>query len=158
MGGSGNDLGCERSGHVSHPSKIRQLLGFPRTPGGREQPVRVLGDLGLIPAYAGRTRMPTATAGTPAAHLRCARQTCTSTASAATATAHPCLRGADERTAPYVLSAPGSSPPARGGLIMTRPPPGVCGLIPACAGRTVSTVWLGLNHKAHPRLRGADTS
>ena len=92
--------------------------------------------LGLIPAYAGRTKRPRATGG----HHQ----------------AHPRLRGADAKARSPEATGSGSSPLTRGGPRKISPKPINAGLIPAYAGRTAECGRMWSSSRAHPRLRGAD--
>ncbi len=89
---------------------------------------------GLIPACAGTTRMifdHEITTG-----------------------AHPRLRG-DHVFLPWCgVDAEGSSPPARGPPLGFSHASGSLGLIPACAGTTLSSPASDTGRSAHPRLRG----
>ena len=93
--------------------------------------------LGLIPGYAGRTRVA----------ARAARQLW----------AHPRLRGEDPSSHVNGSSPQGSSPATRGGRFYGHSGPGVAGLIPGYAGRTRSASARTRCPSAHPRLRGEDT-
>ena len=108
----------------------------PLTRGGRAGFKGTAHEIGLIPAYAGRTRA--------IGYVRDLIE------------AHPRLRGADNLTSVVAGSMMGSSPLTRGG----RPNLGIqqcrVGLIPAYAGRTGPCVWSAQCGRAHPRLRGAD--
>ena len=93
---------------------------------------------GLIPACAGKTNW--------SPHLQRARR------------AHPRMRGENHTCRKITLPTRGSSPHARGKL-------GVwfwrwfgCGLIPACAGKTVPKKIKILGTRAHPRMRGENSS
>ncbi|EEI78898.1 hypothetical protein HMPREF0308_0800 [Corynebacterium striatum ATCC 6940] len=92
----------------------------------------------LIPAYAGRTR---AWKSGPCV-----------------VRAHPRLRGADDAPAVERRAHAGSSPLTRGGLAVLMGPVGLIGLIPAYAGRTLVLLMGGSSARAHPRLRGADST
>ena len=108
----------------------------PLARGGRPVGRRLADDLGLIPARAGRTLL----------RWSCRRR----------AWAHPRSRGADTTPAITARRCAGSSPLARGGR---HPPLGRNhreGLIPARAGRTVTSARNGQVGRAHPRSRGAD--
>ncbi len=92
--------------------------------------------VGLIPAYAGRTRNPEYAIQDE--------------------TAHPRLRGADPGEPDSHELGAGSSPLTRGGrtnphTLLTR-----IRLIPAYAGRTHGSSIITQSDWAHPRLRGAD--
>ncbi len=110
----------------------------PRARGG--QPLRREGPRrrGLIPACAGRTVVHVST-------VRHAR-------------AHPRVRGEDPATVAALAAASGSSPRARGGRAYELEAEFVPGLIPACAGRTPSSSPPSSSRRAHPRVRGEDSS
>ena len=68
--------------------------------------------------------------------------------------AHPRMRG-ENRWKPVMVSLlRGSSPHARGKLAPRFQPDFVCGLIPACAGKTLTVSATASRHGAHPRMRG----
>ena len=94
--------------------------------------------MGLIPAYAGRTK--------PWKRLPIQRR------------AHPRLRGADQVQPASPQAHGGSSPLTRGGPTSRMSVPRSSGLIPAYAGRTSPFCPRKPRGKAHPRLRGADVS
>ena len=108
----------------------------PLTRGGRG---KLLGSklmMGLIPAYAGRTRVCGCSGGL--------------------GRAHPRLRGADPRLEDASKANSGSSPLTRGGRVVPGKKTPQIGLIPAYAGRTTGREDCGPWEEAHPRLRGAD--
>ena len=109
----------------------------PLTRGGPTTRVSAPDAEGLIPAYAGRT-------------LPRAGHSCISRA-------HPRLRGADLSPCRACYPSWGSSPLTRGGLASIRDRGRKMGLIPAYAGRTLHRPTPWNEHRAHPRLRGADT-
>ena len=108
----------------------------PLARGGRHARLDELLRGGLIPARAGRTLQGR---GSPRCNW-----------------AHPRSRGADPWSNVGDKRGVGSSPLARGGLmlgvLMTHAP----GLIPARAGRTSSSIASSMSARAHPRSRGAD--
>ena len=92
------------------------------------------GDLGLIPAHAGKTRRAT---------KRVARSK-----------AHPRSRGENGQASAAYFAARGSSPLTRGKLGCPIPPAARGGLIPAHAGKTALEKNGAYTGKAHPRSRG----
>ena len=70
--------------------------------------------------------------------------------------AHPRWRGADQHSLVTTCHDPGSSPLARGGLVLRVARPLADGLIPAGAGRTAAEPAYASHIRAHPRWRGAD--
>ena len=109
----------------------------PLTRGGHIIPEVGVGQRGLIPAYAGRTRCWIWRL--------------------VTGWAHPRLRGADGLMWRPRLVCMGSSPLTRGGLSGSWVRHCHMGLIPAYAGRTDHTPTVEVLARAHPRLRGADS-
>ena len=108
----------------------------PLARGGPDGVGTVLLVVGLIPAGAGRT-VPWAMSGTGGP-------------------AHPRWRGEDPRWSSTRVAVAGSSPLARGGLVMVVLLCGLVGLIPAGAGRTTSAGATPVATGAHPRWRGED--
>ena len=88
----------------------------------------------LIPACAGRARGPSPGRGSPGAHPR--------------------MRGEGADSIIRKPAEPGSSPHARGGLLLARVLPRALRLIPACAGRARSRKIGTTSGSAHPRMRG----
>ncbi len=108
----------------------------PLARGGRHLPLVTPRWAGLIPARAGRTPIPArSTRGTRA---------------------HPRSRGEDRRRVFRYRCRRGSSPLARGGLMLCPSSWTVSGLIPARAGRTVPAAPRPRGSRAHPRSRGED--
>ena len=106
----------------------------PLTRGKRGELLPRGGGGGLIPAHAGKTRS-----------RRAGRDY---------RPAHPRSRGENVGQLVPVLSGQGSSPLTRGKRVLTHPPRGRTGLIPAHAGKTtVMHKLVGLSW-AHPRSRG----
>ena len=93
-------------------------------------------NIGLIPAYAGRTPS------------RKSKSSCVR--------AHPRLRGADQNWWLRFPGSWGSSPLTRGGQCCFCSSAATGGLIPAYAGRTGFGCESRFCEGAHPRLRGAD--
>ena len=89
---------------------------------------------GLIPACAGKTRAP--------GGCGCARR------------AHPRVCGENQLTAWQAKLAYGSSPRVRGKRGDAGQSNDVVGLIPACAGKTLSTQLTRSRRWAHPRVCG----
>ena len=121
------------------PRRRRPPLGS--SPRGRgKRPDRIAWRLGrgLIPAWAGKTRMKTSwTWLTPA---------------------HPRVGGENARRAVDSLCRDGSSPRGRG-----KPPPALhaattARLIPAWAGKTIVATAPGVVRSAHPRVGGENTT
>jgi len=118
------------------PCIARNVGSSPLARGGRPDEPQRSPQRGLIPARAGRT---------PFTDSLAERRR-----------AHPRSRGADCEDLNGEFRETGSSPLARGGRGILRPPEAGDGRIPARAGRT----WLGrecrIPLRAHPRSRGAD--
>ena len=93
---------------------------------------------GLIPAHAGKTR-----SRRPFAAWRWA---------------HPRSRGENRSPNPNPTTATGSSPLTRGKQWSEPQEPQPQGLIPAHAGKTLSSSPLGVKVRAHPRSRGENFS
>ena len=89
---------------------------------------------GLIPAWAGKTRLGTAFVSSAAAHPRVGGE-------------NTSLRISD-------ASVPGSSPRGRGKLSVDHVLAVAEGLIPAWAGKTSALAGFGFAHRAHPRVGG----
>ena len=116
-----------------HPG--RSVWGSsPLTRGKHGAPISVVGDIGLIPAHAGKTAL----AASPSGSWR----------------AHPRSRG--ENTASFFGCADtlGSSPLTRGKRRSRPPRVGPGGLIPAHAGKTGTVEVASWLDGAHPRSRG----
>ena len=92
------------------------------------------GSLGLIPAHAGKTRLPWALAGPPQAHPR--------------------SRGENPPRLSPARQVPGSSPLTRGKHITKKEGKPSLGLIPAHAGKTFARSIRSTSVRAHPRSRG----
>ena len=88
----------------------------------------------LIPACAGNTRVERG--------KQCARG------------AHPRMRGEHSSECWVVIFYSGSSPHARGTLVVGEVPGVAVGLIPACAGNTRGRRGRSTRGTAHPRMRG----
>ena len=86
----------------------------------------------------------------------CAGRTMTHLSFSASDEAHPRMRGEDFAPLCRQPHTAGSSPHARGGQNCLFLLCGQIGLIPACAGRTISASALVSEVKAHPRMRGED--
>ncbi len=119
----------------SGKSPLAAAGSSPLTRGARFGTFVVVGEFGLIPAYAGRTSN-----GVPKPAL---------------VKAHPRLRGAHSKNTPFETPAAGSSPLTRGAPASAAAARSFAGLIPAYAGRTTLARSPSTNHGAHPRLRGA---
>ena len=89
---------------------------------------------GLIPACAGKTKL----LRKPRNWLR----------------AHPRVCGENARRLRQGLAYPGSSPRVRGKLVMKVKHDSLSGLIPACAGKTLSAMNVERATTAHPRVCG----
>ena len=92
------------------------------------------GVAGLIPAWAGKTRLGTLTTSR--------------------SRAHPRVGGENSRASVGTLLGTGSSPRGRGKPHGARLAPGVSGLIPAWAGKTCKSNPYVLGVRAHPRVGG----
>ena len=68
--------------------------------------------------------------------------------------AHPRVCGENRAVSMRVDVRGGSSPRVRGKPGRPRSCPPLCGLIPACAGKTRLMGFQGLRRRAHPRVRG----
>ena len=106
----------------------------PRGRGKRSRWGRFGGGRGLIPARAGKTRRRFS--------------------SWSPAPAHPRAGGENQDENVINLSKQGSSPRGRGKLLAHGVSPGVRGLIPARAGKTLFYRWLYPKGGAHPRAGG----
>ncbi len=126
-----------RGADIRRTARLSPSAGSsPLARGGPEHEVGVEQASGLIPARAGRTHpAPTARHTKPA---------------------HPRSRGADVMRDGARAQGDGSSPLARGGPTASSPGARSAGLIPARAGRTLSSVIAEGHAPAHPRSRGAD--
>ena len=71
--------------------------------------------------------------------------------------AHPRMRGENYTRGPSPELAAGSSPHARGKLLRCSLCSLFLGLIPACAGKTVSSSLVFSRLRAHPRMRGENS-
>ena len=89
---------------------------------------------GLIPACAGKTRVPAA----PPPRGR----------------AHPRVCGENSVHATCIVDFRGSSPRVRGKLVEHVPYATARRLIPACAGKTTTRTWVRESASAHPRVCG----
>ena len=67
---------------------------------------------------------------------------------------HPRMRGEHYASVADRYSSLGSSPHARGALLVPGATEGACGIIPACAGSTSSRAWATPPSGDHPRMRG----
>ena len=123
-GSTGEQLGDDRDDHGSSPH-ARGALAVGFLDSLRKR---------LIPACAGSTSRATVTS-------ECSR-------------AHPRMRG--EHLVVVASNSPlgGSSPHARGALLLPHPPTLRRGLIPACAGSTFYVIRPLGRLPAHPRMRG----
>ena len=106
--------------------------GKPLLPGGQVRGAR------LIPAHAGKTRS-------------CAP-------SPPTVSAHPRSRGENAISRPSIISVCGSSPLTRGKHVAVIEGHLVAGLIPAHAGKTLTSPRGPTSRAAHPRSRGENVS
>ena len=64
------------------------------------------------------------------------------------------MRGEHRRPQSRATQSQGSSPHARGAHRLHRAVVDARGIIPACAGSTVSPLWMGNSSRDHPRMRG----
>jgi len=71
--------------------------------------------------------------------------------------AHPRMRGEHRAKIDFGRNPDGSSPHARGALVMRHPFGETVGLIPACAGSTRAVCTRSTHMTAHPRMRGEHT-
>ena len=110
----------------------------PRARGARRRARPARPTRGIIPACAGSTAMPH--------YARCAMWD------------HPRVRG--EHIARFVSATlpAGSSPRARGALRVSVKRPGCQGIIPACAGSTITEQPVEMPSGDHPRVRGEHES
>ena len=106
----------------------------PHTRGALDRIRRHLHDIGIIPAYAGSTRLA-------CAHEQLRRD-------------HPRIRGEHHRGASICTSASGSSPHTRGAQFPGGGGEGDLGIIPAYAGSTCRGATAGGSTRDHPRIRG----
>ncbi len=106
----------------------------PHARGGRAVRDAPCGPVRLIPACAGRARC-------------CANP-------GARRPAHPRMRGEGAVLCQSRCPKTGSSPHARGGLVLRQAQHLRDGLIPACAGRARGRGTASLSRSAHPRMRG----
>ena len=67
---------------------------------------------------------------------------------------HPRMRGEHHVTLVSILSERGSSPHARGALVVLQIPKPGAGVIPACAGSTATSRAVNNCSWGHPRMRG----
>ena len=88
----------------------------PHARGALQQGHLALQVVGIIPACAGSTHAMSGRLGR--------------------ARDHPRMRGEHKSTTHWMMSGRGSSPHARGALLRPVRRPGLCGIIPACAGST----------------------
>ena len=68
--------------------------------------------------------------------------------------AHPRVCGENAITSAYKHSCAGSSPRVRGKPLLFNITVSLCGLIPACAGKTGNDFSRAGNNAAHPRVCG----
>ena len=106
----------------------------PRVRGKLDATGGVTSFFGLIPARAGKTPRPQWLSGRPRAHPRAC--------------------GENSRTSAPRSDCSGSSPRVRGKLISFSASCGVCGLIPARAGKTLGLTQGQITRRAHPRACG----
>ena len=126
----------ENSGrHTTH------AWGLGSSPHARGKPLLMAAlsaSMGLIPACAGKTVEPLVGAGD--------------------VEAHPRMRGENWAVHSCAVHNLGSSPHARGKPPPPRSPKLPARLIPACAGKTEAISCHRRSAKAHPRMRGENTS
>ena len=106
----------------------------PRARGAQNTSPYTLPEHGIIPACAGSTRV--------ALPLGVGHED------------HPRVRGEHRETVRRSILDTGSSPRARGALILNDPIPGSLGIIPACAGSTTDRGGQRRSSGDHPRVRG----
>ena len=106
----------------------------PHARGARVELAAARGKSGIIPACAGSTR-------------RYARD-------GGGVEDHPRMRGEHSETLLKSLPKVGSSPHARGALVVSTGTMGQRGIIPACAGSTATRSWGSPRCWDHPRMRG----
>ena len=87
----------------------------------------------------------------------CAGSTCRQLLHTFSAKDHPRLRGEYLRLHKLLMPATGSPPLARGVPILSSPLGRFPRITPACAGSTVVLLWLEVDIRDHPRLRGEYT-
>ena len=68
------------------------------------------------------------------------------------------MRGEHLAQAMLGLQAQGSSPHARGALVLKQSMQAQCRIIPACAGSTYTLALSATHYRDHPRMRGEHTS
>ena len=106
----------------------------PHARGAREHAPAVIAGRGIIPACAGSTSVTNA-------YGRCKRD-------------HPRMRGEHFMASLFTALSQGSSPHARGALAADAFDSRHVGIIPACAGSTLSRGCMRLSARDHPRMRG----
>ena len=109
----------------------------PHARGAPLRPFRPPGGVGIIPACAGSTRR--------------------SNSLSYSSGDHPRMRGEHVYSVDAPVSSLGSSPHARGALVEEFVVVGRHGIIPACAGSTVTERVKGEWSEDHPRMRGEHT-
>ena len=106
----------------------------PHTRGAHVRPYAVLENRGIIPAYAGSTRVR--------------RRRCVAVRD------HPRIRGEHSCTLALMPAIAGSSPHTRGARRRCRHSPHSAGIIPAYAGSTKNIIIACVCWSDHPRIRG----
>ena len=124
-----------RGEHRRRPGRDRRRAGSsPHTRGAQQAQQRRFADVGIIPAYAGSTRLIRRVVSAPRDHPRIRGEH-----------RFPQRRGGRGR---------GSSPHTRGALAHHREGKMCRGIIPAYAGSTLGFVGEGQREEDHPRIRG----
>ena len=132
---AGQDHPRMRGEHLSEPKTPGSVVGSsPHARGAHPLRHGLLLAPGIIPACAGSTTNVIA-----AGH-------CTKD--------HPRMRGEHFASRSPACHAVGSSPHARGALVVRNLELALDGIIPACAGSTLHRVDANLSHQDHPRMRG----
>ena len=119
------------------PTPGRRAGSSPRVRGKRADRERLEALAGLIPACAGKTL--------------------TSTCLTSSLRAHPRVCGENPLLFIESFQHTGSSPRVRGKRRSSRPPRGLDGLIPACAGKTTVHAINRAGPRAHPRVCGENS-
>ena len=136
LGGSCRDHPRIRGEHLGYAQRIGDAIGSsPHTRGARRRPGRPRRSAGIIPAYAGSTRILPAGQTLPGG-------------------SSPHTRGARGPGPSRGPGRGGSSPHTRGARRYARGCPARRRIIPAYAGSTDGLKWLTSKLTDHPRIRG----
>ena len=147
----------------------------PHTRGALPRETRPVNIVRIIPAYAGSTSKDFGTASSPGDHPRIrgehapavdvdvtfqwiipayAGSTSGHLRRLATPEDHPRIRGEHTFAAKHPATSAGSSPHTRGAPHFPSLKKGKIRIIPAYAGSTRPTIYVGLGRRDHPRIRG----